>query len=84
MTLVRFRAATFAFAAFRLPAAIHAAAIDLSGAWQFPLAAANSGVKERWFTRPLTDTITLPSSTDTAGFGQHPDFRVAECEPLLE
>lgn len=70
MSQIRIRWATFAFALFLLPAVIHAAAINLSGAWQFQLDAANSGVKERWFTRPLTDTITLPGSTDEAGKGQ--------------
>jgi len=43
---------------------LSAATMDLSGAWQFQLDAADAGVKERWFTRPLADTIQLPGTTD--------------------
>lgn len=45
------------------------ATLDLSGLWRFHFDRNDMGVKEKWFGRNLTETITLPNSTDTAGKG---------------
>jgi len=47
-----------------------ASTLDLSGSWKFQLDRNDVGVKERWFDRDLTETITLPNSTDTAEKGE--------------
>jgi hypothetical protein len=44
--------------------------ISLAGAWQFQLDPQNAGITEQWFGRKLSDTITLPTTTDLAGFGE--------------
>jgi len=38
--------------------------INLSGLWQFQLDTSNVGIKELWYTRYLTDKISLPGTTD--------------------
>jgi hypothetical protein len=38
--------------------------ISLAGVWRFSLDADSVGEKDRWFTRTLGDTITLPGTTD--------------------
>ena len=43
--------------------------LDLSGTWRFHFDRNDAGVKEKWFGKKLTETITLPNSTDTAGKG---------------
>lgn len=43
---------------------------SLAGQWRFALDAANKGIRERWFTKPLEQSITLPGTTDEAGFGE--------------
>jgi len=64
-------ATTLLAAIFIGTAAVGAAdTVSLAGEWQFQLDSANVGAKERWFSNPLTDTITLPNSTDTAGKGK--------------
>lgn len=47
--------------------------VDLSGKWQFALDPNNVGVKEQWFNKPLTDTITLPGSLQAQGYGNDVD-----------
>ena len=44
-------------------------AISLSGSWRFELDPKDTGEKERWFARDLTDTIPLPGTTDEARKG---------------
>ncbi|MEI7909588.1 MAG: sugar-binding domain-containing protein [Verrucomicrobiota bacterium] len=46
-----------------------AAPMALAGAWQFQLDPQDAGLAERWFGRPLPGQITLPTTTDLAGFG---------------
>jgi hypothetical protein len=57
--------------ALLMPWAGHAAgqAMDLGGDWAFQLDQNKAGLRERWFSKELTDEITLPGSTDEAGFG---------------
>jgi hypothetical protein len=43
---------------------------SLAGNWRFALDPDNKGIKERWFARTLEQTITLPGTTDEAGFGE--------------
>ncbi|MCP4783005.1 MAG: hypothetical protein GY878_05585 [Fuerstiella sp.] len=43
--------------------------IDLSGDWAFQLDEKKVGQRERWFESDLKQSITLPGSTDEAGFG---------------
>jgi len=52
-----------------LPSPGVCAELDLAGGWGFQLDATNTGVKEHWFTRRLSDSISLPNSMDTAGIG---------------
>jgi hypothetical protein len=42
---------------------------SLAGQWRFQLDRADVGVGERWFTRMLPDTFTLPGSLPAAGIG---------------
>ncbi|MCX6376444.1 MAG: hypothetical protein NTU88_10510, partial [Armatimonadetes bacterium] len=39
--------------------------ISLAGQWRFELDPKNAGISEGWFSKPLTETVTLPGSTDT-------------------
>lgn len=39
-------------------------AIDLSGTWQFSLDSSDLGIDQRWYTKELNDTISLPGTTD--------------------
>jgi len=41
-----------------------AGVIDLSGTWKFQLDSANTGIKEKWFSRQFNDSIRLPGTTD--------------------
>ncbi|MCO4294239.1 beta-galactosidase [Solitalea sp. MAHUQ-68] len=43
--------------------------IDLSGEWQFALDTANAGVKQKWFSKNLPESIKLPQTTDEAKKG---------------
>ena len=43
--------------------------VDLRGTWSFQLDDNQVGQQERWFEKDLKDTISLPGSTDEAGFG---------------
>jgi hypothetical protein len=43
--------------------------MSLAGNWQFQLDESNTGITNRWFDSVLADDITLPGSTDEAGFG---------------
>jgi len=42
---------------------------DLSGTWQFAMDPADKGISEAWFSRILTDTLTLPGSLTSNGKG---------------
>jgi len=44
-------------------------AITLAGKWQFQLDPRDAGLAEGWFGRILAGKITLPTTTDLAGFG---------------
>ena len=46
------------------------ATLDLAGTWQFHLDRDNAGINAKWFNRTLTETITLPGTTDEAGKGK--------------
>jgi hypothetical protein len=52
--------------------------IPLSGTWGFALDGKNSGLNEKWQTRPLEDKVTLPGTTDTNRKGQKTDYRPAD------
>ncbi|MCC5937138.1 MAG: beta-galactosidase [Lunatimonas sp.] len=52
------------------------ATIPLSGTWDFGLDPEHLGIKERWFSQKLTDTVTLPGTTDENKKGQFIDERV--------
>ena len=43
--------------------------MDLRGQWAFQLDDQKVGARERWFNQDLKDEISLPGSTDEAGFG---------------
>jgi len=47
--------------------------ISLAGEWGFALDGENVGIRERWFTRELGDTIPLPGTTDEANRGKFAD-----------
>ncbi len=53
---------------------------SLKGEWRFALDGANKGIRERWFATPLPQRITLPTTTDEAGFG---DLTNEACEDRL-
>lgn len=44
--------------------------IDLSGEWQFDLDSAQIGIARNFFSKDLTDTITLPSTTSASKKGE--------------
>ena len=39
--------------------------VDLSGIWKFQIDSLDQGISDRWFTRELTDQVTLPGSMTT-------------------
>ncbi|MFC2083994.1 sugar-binding domain-containing protein [Bacteroidota bacterium] len=43
---------------------------DLSGTWNFELDHENMGETEQWFNRQLEKEISLPGTTDEAGYGE--------------
>ena len=43
--------------------------ITLAGQWRFQLDRADAGVRDGWFTRPLTGRITLPGGLTEQGIG---------------
>lgn len=43
--------------------------ISLAGQWQVALDSTDVGVTEKWFDRSFADKITLPGTTDEAGYG---------------
>jgi Glycosyl hydrolases family 2, sugar binding domain/Glycosyl hydrolases family 2/Glycosyl hydrolases family 2, TIM barrel domain len=43
--------------------------IDLSGQWSFALDPENVGVENKWYLATLPNKISLPGTTDEAGFG---------------
>ncbi|MFZ5496089.1 MAG: sugar-binding domain-containing protein [Verrucomicrobiota bacterium] len=62
------RRAVLAFAS--LPLLMSAAdSLDLAGTWQVALDRTDAGETERWFARPLPQTIQLPGSLPTARLG---------------
>lgn len=44
--------------------------IDLSGSWRFAMDPADRGIAEKWFSKPLKETVTLPGSMSTNGKGE--------------
>ena len=44
--------------------------ISLAGKWSFKLDPENEGISQQWFTKALPDSITLPGTTDEAGYGE--------------
>ena len=48
--------------------------IDLSGTWQFALDKQDQGIEQKWFAGDLktTDTIHLPGSLQSQGYGDIP------------
>ena len=44
--------------------------LNLAGPWRFALDPADTGVAAGWATNALPGTITLPTTTDLAGFGE--------------
>jgi hypothetical protein len=38
--------------------------LDLAGMWKFRLDADGVGVKEKWYTQELEDSVKLPGTTD--------------------
>lgn len=49
------------------------ASIDLAGTWNFALDPDDLGVEQKWFNRPLEETIQLPGSLQEQGFGYDVD-----------
>ncbi|HEX6431100.1 MAG TPA: glycoside hydrolase family 2 TIM barrel-domain containing protein [Niastella sp.] len=47
--------------------------IDLSGSWRFQIDSLDKGTEQQWFTRKLTDAISLPGSMTTNGKGNDVD-----------
>lgn len=43
--------------------------VSLAGSWRFAIDRADVGAKEQWFTRDLTDKITLPGVLQAQGYG---------------
>ncbi len=43
---------------------------SLAGPWRFALDPQNKGISQRWFAGTLEQTISLPGTTDEAGFGE--------------
>ncbi|MFS4417267.1 sugar-binding domain-containing protein [Maribacter sp. 2307ULW6-5] len=43
--------------------------VDLSGEWSFQMDSLDQGVQQKWFSRPLKDTIQLPGSMAEHGKG---------------
>ena len=59
-------------AAFVWPAGARASAggpLPLAGVWRFALDRADTGVRERWFERELSERINLPGVLQSQGFG---------------
>ena len=44
-------------------------AIPLAGKWAFQLDPEDKGTREKWYNTTLPDTISLPGTTDQAGYG---------------
>lgn len=49
--------------------------MSLAGTWRFSLDAEGKGIEEKWFTRPLDGTVTLPGTTDENEKGVKKDVR---------
>jgi glycosyl hydrolase family 2 len=47
--------------------------IDLSGTWRFQIDSLDKGIEQQWFSRKLTDAISLPGSMTTNGKGNDID-----------
>ncbi len=47
----------------------------LAGTWSFALDPNDAGVTGAWFTKTLSDTITLPGSLQEQGYGDKPSIR---------
>ncbi|MEI6138998.1 MAG: sugar-binding domain-containing protein [Mariniphaga sp.] len=43
--------------------------IDLSGTWKFAVDPNDKGITEKWFSKPLSDQVTLPGSMTSNGKG---------------
>lgn len=65
-------------AGFAKPARADEAVISLSGAWQFQLDPKNIGVAEKWFSKKLDDSVTLPGTTDTNQKGIFKDEKAVD------
>ena len=48
---------------------------SLAGAWRFQLDVKNTGLGEKWQTRTLEDSVTLPGTTDTNRKGEKTTYR---------
>lgn len=60
-------------------------ALDLSGTWSFRLDPDDAGVSGNWQDGPFPDTISLPGSTNEAGYGRPVDeLHVEYLTPLRE
>jgi len=38
--------------------------ISLNGSWKFALDTAKAGIREKWYSRPLSDSVNLPGTLD--------------------
>ena len=52
--------------------------LSLAGVWKFRLDAGDVGVKKRWFSEKLDDSVTLPGTTDTNQKGVFKDERAVD------
>ena len=59
----------FYLAMLNTPAAYASGPLNLAGTWRFALDRTDSGVKEQWFNKNLTDSITLPGVLQSQGYG---------------
>ncbi len=48
---------------------------SLAGRWRFALDRDDTGESDRWFARPLPETIQLPGALTAQGFGDAPSFQ---------
>ncbi|HET7623675.1 MAG TPA: beta-glucuronidase, partial [Verrucomicrobiae bacterium] len=73
LMLTKFRIAIFLFiATFAMVCNRSSAAdsVSLAGNWRFALDASDSGIRDKWFDRDLTDKIALPGILQAQGYGK--------------
>ncbi len=58
-----------------IPFTARADQADLAGTWSFQLDRQDQGETENWFTRDLTDKITLPGVLTAQGYGDPPSMQ---------